>query len=309
MHLTSSSFAYEYQPLIIERSGVLLEEIAKIKQQVLVKASFRYHPPNSYKLGEFDKITRAIFHHKWLEASILARDINYELIKFHDFPSGQTFFEFKEKSGIHQRRRGWGTYFYNPAYEINTAIEAPHVLFDRFSAEIATDIFVRSKARALLLSGAHRHANGHNSADVCHLPTSMFQTFHQVGVNNAAKTLQIHGFSRAKQADLPADTEVVISNGSGQNFPLIQQLQQELRKFNFPAYIYERSQSTAPENKNSNSLKPNPFRNLAGRKNYQGQYSREHNQTFIHLELAQAVRFSIPRRRKIARVIANYIGY
>ncbi len=294
---------------ITQESGNFLQEVRRLKRLALPKQSHLYQPPTHAELKQFEILTQTLIKHQWHQASRLARKLNYELVEFFDLSTRQIIYGLRENPINGKPLRGWGSYFLNPNYRANALIEAPHVLFDRFSAEIAAEIFLLSAARGLLLGGAHRNANGVNTADVCHLATSVFQIVHQSGVNSGAKTWQIHGFNLNKQSQFPTDTDIVLSNGQGQVFPTIKYLSQIIRQAGFKAYVYNRLLPFSPSNREVNGkVAGHIFSTLGASQNVQGIYSRQRNQTFIHIELSQGIRLHKIQRNQIAKLIADFIS-
>jgi hypothetical protein len=104
---------------------------------------------------------------------------------------------------------GWGLYAFRVDSTSNIIIEAPHPLYDRRTPSVALDLYRALDARALLIAGAHRNANGDGSADVAHAPDSIFQSVHETLVKEVKSSdgqvivLQIHGFHTSKHDGYP----------------------------------------------------------------------------------------------------------
>ena len=91
--------------------------------------------------------------------------------------------------------KGWGSYFVNPSFEADALIEVPHLLWDTNSWDVGAKSFRDAYARGFLMAGAHRNANGFNTADVAHLDTSIFHHVHESWVGSSSATVR-SGFDR-----------------------------------------------------------------------------------------------------------------
>src|SRR5690606_11822054 len=96
-------------------------------------------------------------------------------------------------------------------------VEIPHPLHDTHTWRIGGSVFNDSNPTGLLMAGAHRHANGHNTADVAHLDASIFQTVHETwtALDTGLVAFSIHGFDIDTHGAFPPGTDFVISNGTG----------------------------------------------------------------------------------------------
>ena len=72
-----------------------------------------------------------------------------------------------------------------------------------------------SGSRALLLAGAHRHANGNQTADVAHITNSVFHVIHETwgGQNGENTAWQIHGYGTNSYPQFPIGHEAILSTG------------------------------------------------------------------------------------------------
>jgi len=136
-------------------------------------------------------------------------------------------------------------------------IEVPHPGSDRFTARLGLELFNALPTAALLVAGTHR-----NTADVAHLPTSLFHAFAQT---LATTELQLHGFAAASAPD----TDAVLSPGAGDATDLHDDLEKALTHHGFRVRHHE---------------------HLAGRTNVQGRAAAARGTPFLHLELAPLVR-------------------
>jgi hypothetical protein len=150
---------------------------------------------------------------------------------------------------------GWGHVAVHESTDL--LIEVPHPGSDRYTARLGLELFHAIPTAALLVAGTHR-----NTADVAHLPESLFQTYAQAF---ATTELQLHGFATASAPG----TDVVLSPGAGKPTRLHEALEKALTRQGFRVAHHE---------------------HLAGRTNVQGIAAAVRGTPFLHLELAALVR-------------------
>lgn len=292
------------QQNLLQESGNFLEEVQRLHQLAIPKSSYRYQVPHQNELNRFRYLAKALAVEDIASALVQAESLHYEVVKFTDLTTRQVFYGLREQKGRH--RRGWGSYFINPTARIQALLEAPHILFDRFSDEIAAAAFLAASAYGILLAGAHRHANGPDTADVCKHPDSVFHIMHQAWVSPGMKTCQIHGFDGSTKPSFPAGTDIVLSNGQGQISPEIADLNQRLAQNHFQSYVYKQLPS---KSRKDSPIQPgllgNRFRALGATHNIQGIYCRQVGTTFTHVELSEQIRSTATQRSQIARIIAE----
>ncbi len=294
---------------MIQESGNFLQEIDRLKQLVIPKESHLYQPPTAEELDQFKILAKVFMAQNWQKASNLANKLDYQMVKFFDLPTKQVFYGLRENRSPNQSQRGWGSCFLNPNYRVNALLEAPHLLFDRFSEEIAARVFLLSSARGFLLAGAHRNANGFKTADVCNPINSIFQAVHQAWADAGMKTWQIHGFDLVNKLKFPSDTAAVLSNGRGEVSPEIKNLSQILRRAGLQAYVYNTLPSSSSLNQEVNGkVSGQIFSSLGASQNVQGIYSTVQKRAFIHVELGKQLRSHKSERDRVAKLIANSIG-
>ena len=291
---------------ISNQSGDLIAEIDRLKQLALAEKSNLYQPPNKNELSQFKLTIQTIIAGDLVIAKAQAEELDYELIEFRDSSTEQTFFGLRENSKPKSALRGWGSYFFNTNPEAKGIVEVPHILADRFTEVIGVKAFLSAKARGFLLAGAHRNANGFNTADVCDPISSVFQTVHEVLVDTGQKTWQVHGFLRRK--DFPPHARAVLSDGRGNISSAIKDLAQRLDRSQIHAYVYNRLPKSSPENRQINQqFSGRVFAELGGTQNVQGIYSHSKELAFTHIELSKKVRSSKAYRDRAAEAIAESI--
>lgn len=294
---------------ILHESGDLLEEIERLKQLAVPKNSNRYRPPTAHELQQFGILAKAFISQDLQTVSKHAKSLKYELVRFIDRSTQQIFYGLREQYQQADQIRGWGSYFINTSYRTNALIEIPHVIFDRHSSDIGARVFLEASARGLLMAGAHRHANGTNTADVCNPIQSIFQEVHKAWISSKhTKTWQIHGFSLVDKPDFPENTESVLSNGQGQAPWEVIDLNHRMRASGFPSYVYNRLPESSWLNQQVNQGVPgHVFAPLGATENVQGRYCNRLNAVFVHIELGQTIRDRHDARIQVANILAHSI--
>lgn len=165
--------------------------------------------------GELDKSCATIREHGF----------PYEVVLFTDLPEeNEELIILRERSPI---STGWGTYVFRQGESRDLVIEVPHPIADEITRNEGVTMFRELKARALLVAGTHRCANGgfalcggttiacgqvepYRESDVAHATRTMFQAAHQalVPCEGSTVAIQLHGNSLHTCPDL------FISNGS-----------------------------------------------------------------------------------------------
>lgn len=293
---------------LLNESGKFLSEVKKLKKLALPKNSNLYQPPTTNDLESFKILANALISLDIDKALNKASDLNYEVVRFVDTPTQQVFYGLRERRIHNYPLRGWGSYFINASYKADALIEIPHILFDLFSEEIGAKVFLMSAARGVLISGAHRNANGAGTADVCNPIKSIFQEVHKAWVLSKTKTWQIHGFSISTKSKLPVITQSVLSSGQSNLSTEVLDLSKRMNNRGFLTHIYNKlSGSTFLNQLVNQSVAGTAFSHLGATKNIQGIYCRSVGNPFIHVELDKSIRFSTTRRDRVARVIADSI--
>ena len=291
---------------LLEESGSFLEEVNRLRRLAIPKDSNLYQAPNLDELNRFSHLAEALAIEDISTALDQAADLHYEVVRFSDRSTRQVFYGLREQQGQHMR--GWGSYFINLTYRTRALLEAPHVVFDRFSDEIAAEAFLTSSAYGFLLAGAHRHANGFNTADVCQHISSIFHIVHQTWMSSQIKTWQIHSFDASTPSSFPNGTDCVLSNGRGEISPEVLDFDQRLEANGFQSYVYHWLSANAVESQQVNQSVPGDrFRALGATHNIQGIYCRQIDAAFTHVELSTQVRVQASTRSQVAQIIAESI--
>ena len=312
--LVTGAVMTEVSGLTIE-SKDLLSEVQARKQEILGRDSGLYQAPSEAQRDQFHLLASALWAGDVSGADTLADTLGYELVELTDTVTGRVYHELRDTA---QPTRGWGTYLVELSGVPDVAeylIQTPHPLFDTDTWDIGAKLFRESRARGFLLAGAHRHANGTNTADVADPIGSIFQQVHEVwnGPRGEYVPVQIHGFNAAKH-NFGTETDAVLSNGDGQISPTIVEIDRLLEDTGFKSFAFA-SNDQIPANDPLNVLVNDgiageTFSSLAARQNVQGIHSRGLGGEFIHIELERSVRIDFngvtnENRDIVSRLIAK----
>lgn len=302
--------AHQATKNMLQESGDFIGEINRLKQLAIPKKSDKYQPPTDEELKKFQALATSLIFQDIEKTITLADELNYEVVDFFDIPTQQKFYGLREKSSLGKKVRGWGSYFINPTYRTDALIEIPHVIFDRFSEEIGAKVFLKSAAHGFLIAGAHRNANGINTADVCRSPNSIFHEVHKTWVSSKTrtKTWQIHGFDLATKSTFPDGTQAILSDGQGNISNEILNLNQRLISRGFKNYVFNKlSISTQLNQQVNEGFAGTTFLHLGATQNLQGIYCHSLQAAFVHIELNESIRNSTAERDTVATAIAESV--
>ena len=257
-------------------NGMFENQISNLEESMPRAASEKYVIPTHEEQAAFAKLVSALVADDFAHAGDLAGSNSYRLNYYEDQGDNQAVsYLLREQIPI---QKGWGVYAFRIGSTSNLIIEAPHPLADKRTPSVALAVFRALHARALLIAGAHRYANGDGSADVAHAPESIFQSVHvALSKEMQAKSgnvviLQIHGFHTAKHAGYP---QAVF--GFGEN---IHSKEIALAKKLNEAFL--------TQGLNVGLCAEDAWRELCGRQNVQGATSN--GAIFIHIELDEELR-------------------
>lgn len=183
-----------------------------------------------------------------------------------------------------------GLFLFDPDGE-GLVIEIPHPVADRRTEDFGIELFLATRARVLLVAGAHRDAGGADVADAAHQTGTVFHALHlkatasprQLG---ALTVLQVHGFARATAPEL----DVIVSNGRTPTA--------SIRRMAVALALRYRACQWTPAT-------TGPCAALGGTRNAQGRTLSGAAETFIHLELAPPLRLDPVTRRQVVEAVAT----
>lgn len=302
--------------LIFINDQTVESHVDLLRSQVIPRDSQRYLPPSAQERAAFRNLADGI----WNAGSVsdlnalvpLAETLDYDVISLSS--GGSTYFGLQE-SNIGVDRKGWGSFLVRQGASSSALVQVPHPLADINTPAIGAQSFVGSDARGFLIAGAHRNANGQDTADVAHLSESIFQEVHQSFVENAPNlsVWQIHGFDIDQHAEFPAGIDAVISSGTGSVTELLLGLDQRIDALegSWTSHVYNTLNINDPLNIAVNeNVAGSVFRSLAGTTNVQQQHTTALGGQFLHIELEQSFRIDGGdfARQLISQTIADAIS-
>jgi hypothetical protein len=294
---------------ITNESGSFIDEIKRLRDLSFDADTGLYVAPSSNVLSTFYICAEQLMNGDLPGASSSASTLGYDLVIFTDTNTSQVFYGLREQldSGGNTTN-GWGSYFVNPSNEVSTLIEVPHPRFDTYSYDIGSRAFSAMRAKAFLMAGAHRNANGQGTADVAHLSNTVFHAVHQAWNGPSAENIawQVHGFSISNYPGFPVWTDVVLSNGDGDISMEVRMLDKDLFAEELVAYSYNTLATNSALNMEVNDgVAGTNFNGLGGTQNVQGAHSRSLGGRFVHIEIERAVRFDATNRISAANGIVS----
>ena len=182
--------------------------------------------------------------------------------------------------------RGWGAILVDPEGN-DVLVEVAHPGSDLKTPEAGVSVFRETRARALLVAGAHRHAWKDARCDAARAPGTPFDLAHRA-LLPARCVIQPHGFHR-EDGDYPA---IVLSAGAAPPPRALAAVRRGLEEAGFEAGLWEGGDR---------------YRSLAATKNRQGASVREAGGLFVHLEISRKLRENGDERRRLAAVLAREI--
>jgi hypothetical protein len=303
---------------LIDTSGSFVTLVNDLKGLAFGSNSGLYVAPTVNQRNDFRDLAADLW-----DASTLAdlqamvnpaAALGYDVVRFTD--AGETYFGLREQLVNNAQTVGWGSYFVLQGTSRHAIVAVPHLLFDTNTPEVGAKAFVQSDARGFMMSGAHRNANGFGTADVADPIGSIFQEVHIAwnGPNGENIAWQVHGFDLDGHLDFPADTDAVLSNGTGLVSPEIIALNDAIEDLGaqWVAYAYNTLDPLNPLNVAVNgAVDGEDFGGpdgLGATTNVQQIHSTSVGGVFVHIELEQSFRLNGPANRQLAaNAIANAI--
>jgi hypothetical protein len=306
-------------PALRHESGLLRNWIVDAKHHNIRKEGQdkrTYADPSEYEAQILRTAALALLENQVEQAASLAARIDYELLVFSDQESGRTFHILAEQQ---PPARGWGTFVFNPEFSKDHLVEIPHPLFDRQTAEIGVDLYLRVPIKGYLMAGSHRNADSISPAinpDVCRNPRSAFQIVHEAWSSPYTRPIQIHGFVPAwLNKECPDDCLVIMSHGTSEITAEHIALDAAFEKAfgnRGKCYVYNELPADHYDNRTVNgTIEGTRFSQLAALTNVQGKFTRRtHAEAFLHVELSEQARLKSEAIREMAiTALANYLNY
>lgn len=222
-------------------------------------------------------------------AALALRDVGYRLVLHRDpATQGEHIVVYEAPPCV----RCWGMYVLNRSPSSHDVlVEAPHPVHDRLTPELGIGAYLELNARAFLMAGAHRYANGFPSlvSDMARNPRSVFQRVHEALTDGATHVVQMHGFC---EDDYPGYPGILVSNGSAAPDSWLFELQAALAAHGEAAGVYDGVR----------------WRQLGGLMNPQGLYTRTCGGRFYHMEHELALRRDPQRRRRVVLALRQVLN-
>ncbi len=293
--LASSQTGFAVEPILLEEQGSLRDLIEKFRAGIIPRDSGKYVTPTWSDLQSTQNAFSVILN--WMnsgsddlipQAVAALAGFNYVLVRFSDI-SGKVFYVAREAPGYN---RGWGLYVVHvraPCVYRRLLVEVPHIGFDEFTERIGVRCLLQSYAGFFLVAGAHRYANPDAAADVAHTEQCVFHVVHKVWCTNGSTALQIHGFAETS-AGREQYPQVILSSGTPEGSIAVRQMSDALTMNGLTVGIFDGTKYT----------------DLGATTNVQGQYARSAGASFIHMEIARAVRSSDELSGKIVKAVEQF---
>jgi len=242
-----------------------------------------YVKPSPGETSGFGALADAMGGGHLPEARALAAALGYALVIYDDVVSGQQLLVAREAS---EPGRGWGAILVDPEGE-DVLVEVAHPGSDLRTPEVGVAVFRETRARALLVAGAHRYAWKDARCDAARAPGTPFDLAHRA-LLPARCVIQPHGFHREDGA-YPA---IVLSAGASPPPRALAAVRRGLEGAGFESGLWEGGDR---------------YRSLAATRNRQGVSVRETGGLFVHLEISRELRENGDERRRLAAMLAREI--
>ena len=276
-------------PLPVER-GRLSQVIAKIVGAMPERESEGYVRPSRRQASEFADLASAMEAGDLERASRSAAALDYTLVWYEDTSTGRRLLMAREEEvPTREAKRGWGTIVVDPG-GTDVIIEVPHPLFDIDTSDVGVELFKATKAKALLLSGAHRYSWADERADVAHTPGTAFDAAHGA-LLPARFVVQPHGFHAREDDRYP---DVVLSAGVAPAPAGVRSVYRSMNSAGIDIGLFDGGSR---------------YEDLAGTTNLQGISTREAGGEFVHVELARHVRTDQAKRSKVVETLARALAH
>ena len=187
--------------------GSFRNQIISLEENMPRAQSDSYVIPTEKEQSDFANLVSLLYNADPASAAQIAVQNDYTLVRYTDRGDDEAVsYLLREQKPI---QKGWGLYAFRMDSTSNIIIEAPHPLYDKRTPGVALNIYRALNARALLIAGAHRNTNSDGSADVAHVPESIFHSVHDAlsqelkSATGDVIILQIHGFHTSKHDGYP----------------------------------------------------------------------------------------------------------
>ena len=277
---------------ISTRNEAFVDVVESLRTNVIPRDSNRYVAPTAPQRQAFRDLVDQLQQGSDLGGMVApAMSLNYEVVVVNDGPD--VYHGLTEKLVGGEQAMGWGSYFVRQGVTRNVVLQAVHPLADINTPAVAAQAFVDSQAQGFFMAGAHRHANGLGTADTAHLEESILLEAHQSFTQNGSSAWQVHGFDIENHTDFPANTDAVLSSGTGSVTEILFALDEAIDTLgsSWKSHVFNTLDVDDPRNGAVNEeVDGSVFSALAATTNVQQQFSTAEGVPFVHIELEQSFR-------------------
>lgn len=215
---------------------------------------------NNYYTPEFKKLAEAetLFSKALVSQPDNDRIDEFKQLGFDVTLKSSKFVNYTMISEPSLQCHGKGSYAVNYSTDNNIMIQSPHVFYDKYTGEIAEQLFSTGRFYVTAMNSVSRKAKASNSddtADLAHNDDSYLMRFSIAFAKNNKnnKIIQIHGFSRKKRKTPSGRlADVIISNGTKRasltSKKLFQCLKKQFQEQNILHYPYDVRELGATKN-------------------------------------------------------------
>ena len=249
-----------------------------------------YDAPTSTERQTFMSAVESVLSQNLQQAATTLDPLRYDVVRYTDTATGREAVLLRERKVDGKYPNAWGLYaFANNASGL--IVEVPHPVADVNTEDVGVQAFRAADARAVLLAGAHRYANGADPApaDMAHNTDSVFDAVHRRLLASGVRVLQPHGFGEHTRSLVGHD--VVVSDGSSETSSVVVAVASALTGEGFSTCLYDGALCWQ----------------LGATTNVQGTSTRAAGAHFAHVESYTAIRTDSAQRDKMARTVAGVL--
>lgn len=244
-----------------------------------------YRPPTASELTVAASASAAAQSGDIRRARRLANEIGYDVLIAA--AGGDPVIVLREREREREREaggRGWGMFASRTGDRSDVLVEVSHPIADLETAEMGLELFIETRAQALLIAGAHRDATPSGSADAAHRRDSVFHAVHEQVLDEDLVVVQPHGF--ATSGDRPF--EAVVSAGARRPTAIASDVAEVIAGSGARVCLFGNESCD----------------DLGGTRNQQGITARRLGASFLHLEFDPALREPGPPRKRLIGQLA-----
>ena len=275
---------------VSEASGNLDTLVADLADLMPQRGSGTYREPSASMALRLRRGVIEADRGRLTSAARTLAPLHFRVVRYRDTATNRALIVLGQARSDWLRGRAWGLFVLDRTGGARL-IEAPHPRSDLHSERMAVAVFRRSRARGLLVAGAHRFtvplAAGERwaQADVAHRRGSAFHAAHRaLRSRGLATVVQLHGFEVAPGGSPP---EAIVSSATSVAAAPARRVHRRLVDGGIRSCLFR--SDACPK--------------LGATQNVQGQETNAAGDAFVHVELALRLREAASRAR-VARAIA-----